>query len=275
MEPSLYVESWSESRHNVTDDLPEDFQVSEDEGMFRIAERYLHGRVTLHLHLRIRPRGLDGDSREFCAVVASDHGDVLHLTEVSYLFGEDDVPRELTRVSAFAPAPNVVAGDRHCLRNGATDVQDAMLVHIVEPRKEGKVRIRRAFSRTIGLQELDGCPIIRAYSAKRSTPNAILIPLPSFLDGELRLASGTTASESDELPDEIVKRGPQVVSELPDDQPDTGVGEFPAEAKDVLAGVALEMTDDGVVFLVKEGVPFVVERGQVLVRSFKSPIDGF
>jgi hypothetical protein len=72
--------------------------------------------------------------------------------------------------------------------------------------------------------------------------------------------------------------GPQVVSELSNDQADTGIGEIASKAKDVLAGIALEVADDGAIFLVKpfeERAPFTVERGQVLIRAFESPIDGF
>jgi hypothetical protein len=80
------------------------------------------------------------------------------------------------------------------------------------------------------------------------------------------------------LPNEIVKRGPQVVAELPDDEPETGIGGVAPEAKDVLAHIALEVTDDAAVYFVEpseEGQPFSIERGQVLIRSFNSPIDGF
>jgi len=80
------------------------------------------------------------------------------------------------------------------------------------------------------------------------------------------------------LPKEIVKRGPQVVSELPDDEPETGIGRLAVEAEDVLACIVVELTDEAGIFLVKpseEPLPFSVERGQVLVRSFESPIYGF
>ena len=149
-----------------------------------------------------------------------------------------------------------------------------MFVHIVEPRQEREIRIRRAFSRLKGLDDLNRCPIIRAYAAKSATP-AVPIPLPAFVDGELSAASGAAASEPDELPDEIVKRGPQVVSELPDEEADTGIGHLPFDPEDILAGVGIEITPDAAVFLVKEGALFAVERAQVLVRTFESQIDGF
>jgi hypothetical protein len=149
-----------------------------------------------------------------------------------------------------------------------------MLVHIVEPRQEREIRIRRAFSRLKGLDHLNRCPIIRAYAAKSATP-ALAVPLPAFVDGELRAPGGAAATEPDELPDEIVKRGPQVVSELPDEEPDTGIGHLPFETKDILAGIGIEITPDAAVFQVKEGAFFAVDRAQVLVRSFESQIDGF
>jgi hypothetical protein len=155
-------------------------------------------------------------------------------------------------------------------------VDESVLVHIVQPRKLGEVRVRRARSVLKGLAPLDECPIVRAYAAKH--PYAGLIPLPSFIDGELRITSGAASPEEHELPNEVVKRGPQVVAELADDDADPGVGRIAVDPKDIFARVALELTNDSAVFLVKpreESEPFLIERGQVLVRSFQSPIDGF
>jgi hypothetical protein len=91
----------------------------------------------------------------------------------------------------------------------------------------------------------------------------------------LRTPAGAAAPKEHELPKEIVERGPQVVAELPDDQPDTGVGRITIDPKDIFAGIALEVTNDSAIFLCKEDLPFSIERGQVLVRSFDSPVDGF
>jgi hypothetical protein len=63
------------------------------------------------------------------------------------------------------------------------------------------------------------------------------------------------------------------VSELPDDQADTGIGWVPAETKDVLARIAFEVTDNAAIFIVEEGAPFAVERGQVLVRALKPKVN--
>jgi hypothetical protein len=87
---------------------------------------------------------------------------------------------------------------------------------------------------------------------------------------------GNSPSEEHELPNEIVKRGPQVVSELSDNEPETGIGHA-GKAEDIFAAVAIELTDNAAIFLVKpreEDRTFVIERGQVLVRSFKTPVDG-
>jgi hypothetical protein len=64
------------------------------------------------------------------------------------------------------------------------------------------------------------------------------------------------------------------VAELADDEPETGIGRIAIDAKDILAGIALEVTDDSAIFLFKKGLPFSVEAGQVLVRAFESPIYG-
>lgn len=268
-EPSLDVESWSESLDYVAYESVGSLEVEDKKGFMGIAQRYIDGGVSLHLHLRVRPGGLDSDPCEFCAVIASDHRGVSDPQDLAYVVDGERVPGEQTRIWAFLAVGDL---DRRGAREGAPGVDEPMLVHVVKPRKQGQIRLRRVFSVLKGLDRLDECPIIRAYAAKH--PYARLIPLPAFVDGELRLPAGGAASKEHDLPNEIVKRGAQVVSELPDDEPDTGIGRLAAETEDVLAGIALELTDDAAIFLVKEGVPFSVERGQVLVRSLKPPVDG-
>ena len=276
VEPGLDVEPWSESFNDPDDVLLDQSEIGDAESVFRIAKRYLDGLVTLHLHLRVRSGGPDSDAHEFCGVVASDRGDVAHVKDLSYVFAPLREPRELAREAAFA-ADVEIHRERERLREGTANMDKPVLVHIVQPIEMDQVRLRRAFSVAVGLSSLDSCPIIRAYAAK-SPASVPLIPLPAFVDGVLRAPSGATAPEVDELPDEIVKRGPQVVAELPDDEPDTGVGEFAPDAEDIFARIALEVSDDAAIYLVKPGEErgdFFVERAQVLVRSFKTPIDRF
>jgi hypothetical protein len=270
MEPSLDVESWSETLDNASDDLAHMGQITEDEAALRIAQSYIEAEITLHLHLRVRPRRGEDDAYEFCAVVATDKGAIEHIADLRNMLDEAGIPRELARAEAFRASMKHL--DWEEFRQGAADVNEAMLVYVVKPRKQGQIRLSRLVSTLKGLDVLDSCPIIRAYATKH--PDARLIPLPAFVDGELGLARGASSPQEHELPKEVVQRGPQVVSELPDDEPDTGIGEIAAEAKHVLAGIAVELTDDAAVFLVKEGISFAVERGQVLIRSFESPVDG-
>lgn len=267
--PSHHLESWSEGINDFDEAIADIFEVADEEGVLRVAERYLKGSATIHLHLRVRTGGNEGHAHEFCGVVASHRGDVGRRQDLLYVPDATGIPGELARRWASAVADR----DAERAGPGAPDVDEAMLVYIVEPGELGEVRLRRAFSFVKGLDRLDQCPIIRAYAAKHPGVR-ILIPLPAFVDRELGPTGGTPATGQHDLPDEIVKRGPQVVSELSDDEPDTGIGELPSEAKDLLAGVALELTDDEAIFLVKEDVSFTVERGQVLVRTFETPIDG-
>jgi len=236
----------------------------------RIAENYVESKLTLHLHLRVRPVGEEADTCEFCAVIASNKGAVFHIGDLSYVPNDSGEPRELARSRASCVAIEDLnsqgGGD------GAADVEKSMLVYVVKPGKEGQVRLSGLVSKVIGLDFLNKCPIISAYSAKH--PDTRLIPLPAFVDGELRLRSGTSSPQEHELPKEIVKRGPQVVAELPDDEPETRIGQVPGQAEDILTRIAIEISNDAVVFLVKEGAPFLIERGQVLIRSFEAPIDG-
>jgi hypothetical protein len=271
-EPALDVESWSESIHDGTDDFTDIREIIKKEGALRIAENYIESKLTLHLHFRVRPIRDDADTRELCAVVASDKGSVFHIADLSYVPDNSGEPRELARGRTSA----ISIEDLYMESGGidAPNMKKPMLVYVVKPGKERQVRLSGLVSKLIGLDTLDKCPIIRAYTASR-TQKPLLIPLPAYVDGELRRTGRATPAEQNKLPDEIVKRGPQVVAELPDDEPETGIGEIASEAEDVLTGIAVELADDAAIFLVKEGATFAVERGQVLVRSFKAPIDRF
>jgi hypothetical protein len=271
-EPALDIESWAESVHYPTDLVAHDGEIVEKEGSLRIAQDYVESKFTLHLHLRVRPVRDEPDACEFCAVVASSKGAVSHIADLSYVADYPRVPRELARAEAFRVAIEDL--NPQGSRDGAADVEKPMLVYVVKPGKEGQVRLSRLVSKLIGLDALDKCPIIRAYAAD-SEKKVPLIPLPAFVDGELRSAGGAAAAKQDELPDEIVKRGPHVVAELPDDEPETRIGQITGQAENILTGIGIEVTDDAAIFLVEEGAPFVIERGQVLIRSFKAPIDGF
>lgn len=262
-------ESWTEIIDGLGDPSMDEAEVLENEGAFSIAQTYLDCRATLHLHLRVRPGGFESDPHEFCAVIASQRGDILHVEDRPYVAHGDWVPWPLTREGVIDDDPR-----RRSLRQDTGDVEKPMLVYVVEPRELGQLRIRRAFSFLKGLDRLDRCPISRAYTAKFGF-GARLVPLPAFVDREFRSLVRDVAFEEDELPDEIIKRGPQVVSELPDDQSDAGVGELPFKAEDILAGLAIEMSNNSAALLVKEGTPFAVESGQVLLRAFESPVDGF
>jgi hypothetical protein len=99
-------------------------KVGEEQGVFRIAERYLKGRVTLHLHLRVRPGRPDADTCELCAVVVSDRGDIVHVDDLCYVPDQSGIPRELARVLAFGA---VAHADRHAPRDDTADVWKPVL----------------------------------------------------------------------------------------------------------------------------------------------------
>ena len=70
----------------------------------------------------------------------------------------------------------------------------------------------------------------------------------------------------------VVERGPQVVAEFGNDQPDTGIRRVPAHVEDVLAGLAVEVTKDAAILIYEEGAPFSVEGCQVLVRAMQASV---
>lgn len=77
---------------------------------------------------------------ELCAVVASYRGDVGHAEDLSYAFDEAGIPRELARIFALE---TVRDGDSSGAGEGTAEMGEAVLVHIVKPRKKGEIRLVR------------------------------------------------------------------------------------------------------------------------------------
>jgi len=258
--PSLDSEAGSEEIDHLTDFGADAGQIFDSEGIFRIAQRYIDGLATIHLHLRVRPRRDDPGTEEFCAVIGGvgARDDVLDL---SYITDDPGPPRK------FLPL-EIVRREVFKLnhRQGASDVEHTMLVRVVQPVQEGeRVTIRYLDSKLVGLHTLNECPIVRAYAAKHAA-RVGTIPIPAFADGELCLPGRLTAAKEHQLPEEILQRGPQVVAELGNDESDVGIGWWSTQTEDILAHLAIEVTDDAAIFIVEKGAAFAVEAGQVLVR---------
>jgi len=90
--------------------------------------------------------------------------------------------------------------------------------------------------------------------------------------GALCLPGGVSAAQEHKLPKEVVERGPQVVAEFGNDQPDTGIRRVPAHVEDVLAGPAVGVTKDAAILIYEEGAPLGVEGCQVLVRAMQASV---
>jgi hypothetical protein len=256
----LESESRAKEPEHLGDFLPDADQVIDHDGIFRIAHRYIDGLVTLHLHLRVRPARNDASTEEFCAVVAGGLGYREDGLDLSYVSNDARPPRR------FLPLEIVRREVFRLHRNRASDVEHSMLVRVVQPSETCEsVQVSYLGSKLVGLHALNECPIVSAYAANHPA-GFQAIPLPAFVDGELCIPGGLSAAKEHELPKEIVQRGPQVVAELGHDQSDTGIGWWSAETENILAHIAIEVTDDAAVFIVQEDAPFAVECGQVLVR---------
>jgi hypothetical protein len=266
--PGLDSEAGSEEVDDLADFCADTAQIFDSERIFRIAQRYIDGLATIHLHLRIRPCRNDPGTEELCAVVGGvgARDDVIDLSYVT------DYPGPPSRFPPLEIVRQEVFKLNH--RQDASDVEHAMLVRVVQPVQESEgVTIRYLDSKLVGLHALNECPIIRAYAAKHAG-RVGAIPIPAFADGELCLPGRLTAAKEHQLPEEILQRGPQVVAKLGNDESDMGIGWWSAQTEDILARIAIEVTDDAAIFIVEKGAPFAVEAGQVLVRPCQPQVAG-
>ncbi len=240
------------------DHVPEPLQVGDGQHVFSIAQRYIDGCATIHLHLRVRPRRDDPCAEELCAVLRGGLGARDDVLDLRYITDGSWPPLKGLERAIF--------GLDHW--HGAPDVEHLMLVRVVQPTElPERVTFRQIGSQLVGLKALHECPIFRAYSAQHPARPLRFVRLPAYADGELRFSGGVGIVDEDELPEEIVERGPQVVTKLGHDQSDTGIGWWSTETEDVLAGIVVEVTDDAAILLREKGATFEIECGQVLVRT--------
>jgi hypothetical protein len=92
-----------------------------------------------------------------------------------------------------------------------------VLVHVGGVDQDGESGSERVVASKVGLQILDACPVVAV-----DTPQHGVEPLrrrgPFCVDRELVSVVGLSAVEEDQLPYEVVERGPQVVNDLTDQQ---------------------------------------------------------
>src|SRR3954462_15266461 len=91
-------EPWSEPIEDLFNAGSHGAEIVDHERMFRVAQRYVDGLAALHLHLRVRPGGIDQDPCEFCAVVAGGLPAERKTTNFSYVTDPPGPPGEEVRI---------------------------------------------------------------------------------------------------------------------------------------------------------------------------------
>jgi hypothetical protein len=206
-----------------------------------LAETYGDGKLGIHLHLRVRVGKGVADPQNLCAVIEPPHR-VLEFSD-PHTSGRDEIEVLLRRLQ----------------RKGHGWLRRSMLVRIGEVGEHGERRFVGAALCPIGLNRIDACPVLLGDAPEHPVADAwgsALTPAPVArsrrANGELVVPTRLPAAEDDQLPNEMVQRGPKVLDKIPEKQPPFGVRlsqDFQgADLDDLTArlcsGFALDLVDD-------------------------------
>lgn len=216
------------------------------------SKRYLQADISIHVHVRLRSRGNEPESCDLCAVFVASEGP--HLSNGD---GASVLVRVVPRPVEVDPLNRSPRGEGR-----------VVLVGIPEAVKDHeKVASRVVTPSVVRLNFLDYCPCLTRNAPKPSLgPFVEAFRRLFFEDGESVPPASRLrclASFVDELPHQVLKRGPQVVDDLPDQHAESvrSVGE--ADAEEVLIRLGLELSDDLIGAKLEPGPGFRIERFQV------------
>ena len=218
-----------------------------------IAEGYLEGRLCLHVHLRVRLG--DGDLHQLCAVMEATAG-----------CGD---PNGVARQGDWLPGVvkhKDCAGKEVSAHVAVHWVDDAVLIGVGQPRKQGEDVVPAPVRSVVGLRALDECPV----GVRQLAKPLLNLAWGSFggctPDWERDFAIGPFAVEQGELPDEMVQGVPSVLGEVSEDRAEPERGWLSdANTQDVRTYVRVELGHDFIRLGRKEGARLDIEREQVLV----------
>lgn len=222
-------------------------------------KRYIKRGAQVHVHLRVV--GADLGSTEYCAFFEpsrqgrGDRGDVDTKLVESDQAGRENVLGQIQR-PVFVPAVQFV------------EVGERFFVGVAPSRVKG-IAIR-SIER---LQLLKDC--LRSW---RDAPNLLggSRDLEGTLgeDRELGFGGPGIASDTDQLPHEVVKGGAHVVDAVTDDRADVGrVGTITLRPEDVLAGLGIVFAGDVVGFRVDDLLQGALDGIEVGIRPRELRLD--
>lgn len=241
-----YVQEWHERRENVIDHTR--MEVVErvpnaHSGEGSIAERYVRGVLEIHVHRSVRIGGPDQIARNFCT----------RFQRSASLAVVDDV--EIAPAEARAEA-GLDAG-----KNDPVAVNSGQIVELPKPvpvvLRVEEARLHRLDDVLgIGMNRADEVPLcIRRHGAVAVDREGATLQ---------DVAGGVGGICHDQIRNQVVERGPEVLQGIPDDG-----GQLPGylpEGYDPLAGLVVDLADEQIGCVMPSDGNSVTERLYVFVR---------
>lgn len=258
-------ELWGKRFDDPTGLGPHLREVLEGEQMIRVGERYVDAEVALHAHLRIRSCDGDTDSLEVC--VWATRAGVVANGEI----GNAAVPlrdgKAREGLSDLWQIGKSLSADVACVRS-------AVLVAVAEEAEEPEgVTLGVLWPSYKGLEILDDFLVADREATSRFADVSPLPPIDALGDGEFVRLGDSNPAMFDEGAEEVVEDRADMKRELAYVKEPLG-WRLPFDVEDVLRCVRFEAFEDSVVYVVKEGAPFVVERGKTFVCSIEPSSGG-
>jgi hypothetical protein len=268
------VKRWGKTLEHLL--LGVDPDVSErvpDVERISVLERYRQGDLAIHLHMRVRTRASQANAENLCALVVRSSPNVMDVSGIDM----SDI------LDVAEPKQRPVWADRlHRLSHEKGWLQEVMLVRTVEaielpqgmtPDHVDRLTQRILESTVVWLDALNNCPVFRARSLQ-GVFGSLRVPFAFLVeDWECRAtlpSSRCASTQDDELPDQFVQQRPQVMGELANEDSPFPARRISRYAKDVLARLTIELTDETAIYLLEKGGDFLIEEGQVLISAFET-----
>jgi hypothetical protein len=230
-----------------------------------IAERWINGKGSLHVHLRVRPRIGEAQADNLCLAFVRKH----RGTDVVFQEFSGGIP-SIDRRNMF------LGGEVLVPEKGTVLVDVRQLAH---DSKEGATGIFSAFPAFVWLLSFDEFPgrPVNLYAVKDTSFGfagvGSALELSRLLaDRESVEFSGPIAFFEHQLPDDMVQSTPQVMDNIPTDESETRRRRLVKQWADrygVPRAVKGVIGDGSLGVRLDEGLPFSVERVEVFFSPFQ------
>jgi hypothetical protein len=217
-------------------------------GVASLAELYERGNLVVHAHIGIRASLDEDEVGYWCALFEACPYVNVDITEVE--------------------APHLVKSESLHFEYGADGLDDSVLVGVVNVMKQPQEVGYRLVPSAVRLEPLDECYVTRReILGKPESSFSAPIVITGGGDGEGQLIVGHRGLEQRQLPNQLIKGGPQVVRDIPDDYAPLlrRVGEN-VSPEDALVGLTVVIRHNSVRLIVSEALHSLLEGFEVRVR---------